>query len=373
VGRISLRLLYFSGGYTTHDRRFLEAFVASGFEVNYLRLLDQRLDCRNLPDGVTALSWVGDTLGLHEFSDYYQRFAALRQILNDLRPDAVVAGPVQTSAFLVALTQYRPVITMSWGSDLLVYADQSSRMMARTRYTLNSSSGVLGDCDAVRKKVHSLTDISDERIVTFPWGIDLQQFTPDPNPSVIRESLGWEQNSVLISTRSWEPLYRIDVLVNAFAILHQTNPKSRLILLGDGSESKKVLRLISELGLEDLIHAPGRIGYESLSAYFRSADLYVSSALSDGTSISLLEAMATGLPVVVTDSYGNREWVTNGKNGWLASPDNALALGEVLKEALSDSDRLQRIKELNIELAREKADWNNNFPKLVTLIRQVVK
>lgn len=345
--------------------------MAAGFEVNHLRLLDQRLDARSLPEGVNALSWAGDSLGLSEFSEYYQRFAALRQILKDVQPEVVVAGPVQTSAFLVALTQYQPLITMSWGSDLLVHADESHRMMARTRFTLRNSSAVFGDCDAVRQKVHSLTEISDERIVTFPWGIDLKDFTPDKSASAIRESLGWQQNAVLISTRSWEPLYSIDVLVRAFARLRESHPEARLILLGDGSESQKILRLISDLGLEDFIHAPGRIGYESSAAYFRAADLYVSSALSDGTSISLLEAMATGLPAVVTDSYGNREWVTNDENGWLAPPGDAHGLAEVLRKALSSSERLHRISEANIALARERADWNKNFPELVTLIGAV--
>ncbi len=366
-----MKLLYFSRGYTTHDRRFLQSFVDSGLEVSYLRLIDERLDLRSLPKGVHDLSWVGEHLPLDSFPDYYHRYAALRQVLADIQPSAVVAGPVQTSAFLVSLTQYRPLIAMSWGSDLLVDATRNFRMGQRTRYTLNRSAGALGDCQAVREKIHSFTEMSDENIVTFPWGIDLQQFTPGPSALGLRERLNWERNPVLISTRTWEPLYSIDVLVNAFALLRERHPEVRLILLGDGSESKKIGKLISELQLNDFIHAPGRVGYELLPDYFRAADVYVSSALSDGTSISLLEAMASGLPVVVTDSFGNKEWVKTGENGWLFSPGDPSSMARALEEVLSDPLRLQKMKTANVGVARSGANWNENFPQLVNLIERV--
>ncbi|HKO45943.1 MAG TPA: glycosyltransferase family 4 protein [Pyrinomonadaceae bacterium] len=368
---VSLKLLYFSRGYTTHDRRFLESFVASGFEVSYLRLIAQQLDQRNLPDGVDDLTWSAQHSPLDSFSDYYHRFIALSEILAGLKPDAVVAGPVQSAAFLVALTQYSPLITMSWGSDLLVDSTKSLQMSERTRFTLNRSAGALGDCQAVRDKIHSFTTMPDERIVTFPWGIDLQQFSPGPSALDIRQKLQWERNPVLISTRTWEPLYSIDVLVKGFASLVEQHPEARLLLLGDGSESKKIFDLIAELELSDFVHTPGRVGYELLPDYFRSADLYVSSALSDGTSISLLEAMACGLPVVVSDSFGNKEWVKPLENGWLFSPGDSSALARALGEALSNLPRLQTIKAANVEVARSRANWNENFPQLVGLIKRV--
>ena len=65
------------------------------------------------------------------------------------------------------------------------------------------------------------------------------------------------------------------------------------------------------------------ISQERLPDYFRAADLYVSCSLSDGSSVSLFEAMATGLPVVVTEAPGNHEWVLTSDNGWLAAPGDA--------------------------------------------------
>lgn len=370
---LNLNLLYFSRGYTTHDRRFLQAFVDYRHSVSYLRLLGERLDDRVLPEGVDPIDWIGDARPLATPLDYFKRYTALRRIFSEIRPQVVIAGPVQTSAFLVALTGYRPLVTMSWGSDLLVDADRSVLMREVTRYTLRHSAGVFGDCQAVREKVQAFAPKPDDQIVTFPWGIDLERFSPRSSALSLRQDLGWTEKPVLISTRTWEPLYAIDVLVSAFAMVRQRHPEARLMLLGDGSQGKAIRRLISQLNLTDYIYAPGRVSYELLPEYFCLADVYVSSALSDGTSVSLLEAMACGLPVVVTNSFGNTEWVKPGQNGWLVSPGDPAALAAALDEALTSPSHLARMKQANVALARARADWNQNFPELLQLFQRLAK
>lgn len=371
MGGPYLNLLYFSRGYTTHDRRYLQSFVDSGYRVSYLRLLGERLDNRPLPEGVCPIAWLGDARPLDTLVDYFVRYAALRRIVAELHPQVVLAGPIQTSAFLVALTAYSPLVTMSWGSDLLVDASRNAWMRHITRYTLHRSAGVLGDCQAVRDKIHTFAPLADNLIVTLPWGIDLERFAPGSSALSLRQDLGWIDKPVLISTRTWEPIYAIDVLVRAFARVHERHPKARLLLLGDGSQAPMICHLISQLNLTDCIHAPGRISYELLPEYFRMADVYVSSALSDGTSISLLEAMACGLPVVVTNSHGNLEWVKPGENGWLVVPGDYVSLADALDEALTHPSRLTKMKQANLASARAKADWNRNFPQLLQLLQQV--
>lgn len=371
MGGPYLNLLYFSSGYTTHDRRYLQSFVDAGYRVSYLRLLGERLDNRPLPEGVCPIAWLGDDRPLDTLVDYFVRYAALRRIVAELHPQVVLAGPVQTSAFLVALTAYSPLVTMSWGSDLLVDASRSVVMRHITRFTLHRSAGVLGDCQAVRDKIHSFAPLADNLIVTFPWGIDLERFVPGSSALSLRQNLGWIDKTVLISTRTWEPIYAIDVLVRAFAWVHERHPKARLLLLGEGSQAPIIRRLISQLNLTDCIHAPGWISYELVPEYFRMADVYVSSALSDGTSISLLEAMACGLPVVVTNNHGNLEWVKPGENGWLVVPGDYVSLADALDKALTDPSRLAKMKQANSASARAKADWNRNFPRLLQLLQEV--
>jgi hypothetical protein len=371
VDRPRLRVLYISSGYTTHDHRFLKSFVGAGWDPIHLPLGGDRLDTRPLPDGVSTVIWGNDAGELATPDGWQNRRNRLIEILSETDPDVVIAGPVQSGALLAALARAKPLVTVSWGTDLLVDADASDDARFFTRYTLDNSDGVFGDCLAVREAVHRHSSLPDDRIVTFPWGIDLARFKPGPSALTLRTDLGWDDNQVFISTRSWEPVYALDVLVRAFARVVQRLPSARLLMLGDGSLDNEVRLLIKKLGLEAFVHAPGRAPYDLLPEYFRSADAYVSATVSDGTSISLLEAMACGLPVVVSNSFGNLEWVREGVNGALARPGNVESLSAAMLSVGSDPSAAARMREENIATARRRADWDANFPGLVTLVESL--
>jgi glycosyltransferase involved in cell wall biosynthesis len=266
-----------------------------------------------------------------------------------------------------------PLVSVSWGSDVLVDADATRRSDHITRQALGASQVVFGDCRAVREAIKVHGGPNDEHIVTFPWGIDLDRYHPGPSALAIRNELGWDEADVFISTRTWEPVYAIDVLIDAFAELHHDRDSVRLVLLGDGSLAPQIRAQIQKLGIGNLVHAPGRVPQSELPDWFRVADAYVSSALSDGTSISLLEAMATGLPVVVSESFGNLEWVTQGVNGALAKPGDPRSLSAAMKFVIEDRSRAAMMSSTNIETANAKANWDNNFPQLVEAIEKLVK
>jgi glycosyltransferase involved in cell wall biosynthesis len=135
--------------------------------------------------------------------------------------------------------------------------------------------------------------------------------------------------------------------------------------MGDGSLAPQVHRFIRGNGLSQFVHLTGQVPHEQLVDYFNMADVYVSSAYSDGTSISLLEAMACARPVVMTDIPGNREWVDPCVNGWLFKPGDASSLASVLLQALDDTSRWAQMGQANVAIARERADWNKNFQVLL--------
>ncbi len=86
----------------------------------------------------------------------------------------------------------------------------------------------------------------------------------------------------------------------------------------------------------------------------------------DGTSVSLLEALASGLPVVVSDLASNREWVHPGENGWLGEAGNPAAFAAAILEAAAlDPGRLTAIGRANRSVAEARADWSENSRSLL--------
>lgn len=362
-----MRVLYFSRDYTTHDRRYLESLTSAGYEVGFLRLEQRAVayETRDVPQTVMVMPWAGGRAEVRP-SMWPRLFLGFRRVLHEFKPDLVHAGPVQSCGFISAMAGARPLVVMSWGSDVLVDAGRSPMMRWLTRYTLRRADIVIGDCRAVREKVRALSGIPDDRIVTYPWGIDLQAFQPRRSSLPLREQLGWDRARVFLSTRSWELPYRIDVLVDAFSLVARQVNDACLVLLGDGSMASQIRKMIVEGGHQARVHVAGQVPHHMLADYYNLADIYVSSVPNDGTSISLLEAMACGLPVIVADAPGNREWVMPGRNGWLFEVDNPKALATAMLAALDHSAPISQMRGANLALARVQADWKRNFQLLLS-------
>jgi glycosyltransferase involved in cell wall biosynthesis len=93
-----------------------------------------------------------------------------------------------------------------------------------------------------------------ERTVTFPWGVDLRRFEKTSSPRLVGLA------AVVLSMRSWEPVYGVEVAIEAFALAIHAAPSARLVLAGAGSQAAAVQERLLRRGLISRTHLPGRIG-----------------------------------------------------------------------------------------------------------------
>jgi glycosyltransferase involved in cell wall biosynthesis len=253
---------------------------------------------------------------------------------------------------------------MSWGYDLLIDAKRNRWWQWATRFTLERSAAMVGDSEIIRQKAieHGMPA---ERIVIFPWGVDVSHFTPGGGDGGIRQRLGWnEDHFVLLSTRSWAPIYGVEELARAFVQAAQRCPQLRLLMLGNGPQAPLIHQIFKQGDVLDRVHFPGQVSEAELPNYYRAVDLYISASHSDGTSISLLEALACGCPVLVSDIPGNREWVENGVQGWRFTEGDVKAMEEKIIHAYKQHQRLARMSSKARRLAEARGDWKINSQQL---------
>jgi glycosyltransferase involved in cell wall biosynthesis len=348
------RILYFSRDYTPHDYRFLAALAGSDHQIYYLRLERRgiQVEDRPVPFRIEAIAWAGASAPIHPIQ-YPRLLMSLVGVIQRVKPDLIHTGPLQSCGFLAALTGFRPLVAMSWGYDLLHDADRTSWMRWVTRFVLRQSEVLIGDCQAVRDAAVRF-GMPAARIVVFPWGVDLKKFAPMGNGSSDRKEF------VLLSTRSWEPIYGVDIIAKAFAIAAQERPELRMILLGNGSLAGLIRSMLTQGGVSEKVSFRGSVSQEDLPRYYRQADLYVSASHVDGSSVSLMEALASGIPALVSDIPGNREWVQQGKNGWLFPDGDVNALAEAILAAVAKQGEMIEIRRAARQRAEEKADWDLN-------------
>jgi glycosyltransferase involved in cell wall biosynthesis len=154
----------------------------------------------------------------------------------------------------------------------------------------------------------------------------------------LRESL----RPKLLSTRNLEPLYNVACTLRAFAQVQRRYPAATLTLVGAGSEEQALRHMASELGLRGVTFA-GQVTPDDIWRYYADADVYVQTPAIDNMPSSILEAYASGLPVVSTDAGGVPAILTHGVHGLLAPTDDCEQVAYHIVTLLEDAELARRL------------------------------
>ncbi|MDQ3007334.1 MAG: glycosyltransferase family 4 protein [Chloroflexota bacterium] len=361
-----MKILYFSRNYTPHDHRFLSSLSKTQHEIFYLKLeANQRqVEDRSVPSNVQQILWAGGQRELR-WRDLPRLTVDFRRLTKEIQPDLIHAGPIQTCAFIAALSGFRPILTMCWGYDLAQDAERNSWMKWVTRYTLKRSAYFTSDEHYTRDKAVAF-GMDPDKTVIFPWGVDIEHFAPRNAAGANRKSKTQNPKSItLFCNRTWESIYGVDVLAKAFVKVAISNPNVNLVLLGGGSQGARIRQILMNGGVLDRVHFGGQVTYNDLPRWYQIADIYISPSHVDGSSVSLMEALASGLPCLVSDIPGNKEWISEGENGWLFRDGDADDLAGKILQAIKVRRSFKKIGEAARSTAEQKADWKKNFGKLL--------
>lgn len=353
-----MKIIYFSLDYCPHDHRFLSALSQTEHKVFYVRLQrgPRQTEDRAVPENIEQVLWEGGQ-DIFRWQDLPKYILGLRRIIKQIKPDLIHAGPIQTCAFIAVLSGFRPILTMSWGFDLMRDVERNRWWEGVTRYTLKRSSYFTSDAIVTREKAIQY-GMNPEKTVVFPWGVDLEHFKPDPAHNFSAETF------TLFCNRSWEPNYGVDVLARAFVTVARQREDVSLVLLGGGSQGAAIRKILIG-GVEERVSFPGHINNADLPRYYQMADLYISASHVDGSSVSLMEGLACGLPCLVSDIPANKEWVREGYNGWLFKDGDHNQLAEKIMQAVQERDELPEIGKNARASAQEKANWPRNVQILL--------
>jgi glycosyltransferase involved in cell wall biosynthesis len=351
-----VRVLYCSESYGPHDHRFLSALRDLGVEALHLIAGSQHIDYRHSPAIHTSIC---DS----RFLDLIQ---TIRRLTASFSVDIIHAGPVQTVAHAAVCASSSPVISMSWGSDLLYPNFYGSLSDSVATDVLTRSDGFIADCDTVLSVASSLGLAAPSEV--FPWGVDNEKF----RAGRARVRFGAIDDRIIFTNRSWEPLYNVGTIVKAFALALAIRPGLHLVIAGDGSEREGVHQLLRYLP-SDSYTVLGRIDSDQMADVYRASDVYVSASSSDGSSISMLEAMSSSLPVVVTDIASNSEWVENDVNGLLFPVEDHEALANKLIEITAwPGMHISDVAANNRSAVEQRANWDYNKSKIIRLYKRVL-
>lgn len=208
------------------------------------------------------------------------------------------------------------------------------------RRTMRRTDVVIAVCEAARARFAAQGVRPRRALLAVPNGIRIDAFTPacDERRAALRSVLGLAPDTRIVGTVGrLNPVKDQRTLLQAFARMHTAARDTALVLVGDGALRAALEAEAAALGIADTVRFLGDRG--DVRQLLQGFDLFALSSLSEGYSMALLEACASGLPIVATDVGGNREIVVDGGNGLLVPAARPEALADALAALLRDPAR----------------------------------
>jgi glycosyltransferase involved in cell wall biosynthesis len=199
-------------------------------------------------------------------------------------------------------------------------------------------------------------------IDVIPNGVELDRFFPAETS---------EKSKVLrmITVGRLSVTKRIEMLIDAVEILHRTACKLHLTIVGGGKTERQLRKNVAERELTDVIKITDRIDSEKMPELYRQNDIFISASMQEGMSNAMLEAMASGLPIVTTRCEGLAELIDG--NGLIVEQDRIEELAKAVKK-LADNPELYKQMSIAARKQAEKFDWANVASSYIEQYRKII-
>ena len=220
----------------------------------------------------------------------------------------------------------------------------------------------------VRWRLDRYEGLDAARVDVIYNGVDVGPRLSPPERAALRQALGFAERDVVVGTVGrFDPIKNLPMLIESLAAARGQDGRIRGLLVGDGPEFGAVEQIIQAHHLDDMVRLTGfRTDARQL---VQCMDLFVLSSFSEGTSMALLEAMASGVPAAVTAVGGNPEIVIAGETGWVVPSGAVAALTSAILEASHDPALRSEFG----HAGRQRFEENFTFERMLECYRELYR
>ena len=209
-----------------------------------------------------------------------------------------------------------------------------------------------------------------KNVVHMPNSINLSSFS-NPDGKMVREKYNIGTNEkLLVYVGRMAQEKNIPMMIDSFSIINDKAP-SRLMIIGEGPELEYFKTYAKDKGLDERIIFTGRVEYDRISEYYGSADAFVMTSTTEVKPLALLEAMASGLPIIAVNACGASDTIINGYNGLLTGESKEEFANAVIK-VITDKELLKTMKQNSIKVS-EDYSVEKITDKLLILYTEAIK
>lgn len=287
------KLLIFGDGSTIHTKKWIEIF--KGYYKLYLISFSKAefngVECHYLDVGKISTS--GNNF------KYLLQILKVRKLIMRIKPDIINAHFLTSYGFIISLLNLRmPVLLTLHGSDVLITPQKNLMYRLAAKYTLSKLDYYFSAATHISVILEKKYHVKSTKITTIQYGVDVKKITQMQSDM---------KDIDFISTRNFVQNSNVSIIIKAFAKYVRKNPEKKLYILGSGVQENELHDLVESLEMKENIIFTGKLKHDELLKFLVRAKNYLSMTISDGASLSLLEAMAAKVIPIVSDIKANRE------------------------------------------------------------------
>lgn len=292
---------------------------------------------------------------------YYLNCFEIKKICKKINPDLTNVHYASGYGTLARVAKIPCDILSIWGSDIYEFPKKSKInfkiLKKNLEYAKNIGSTSSIMADVCKKTYPNLS----KNFYIVPFGVNIQKFKKDT-------TIEKDKNIIRLGiVKSLKPIYGIEYAIKAMKNLVQIDERYVLDIYGDGIEKENLENLIRDNSLENNVKLFGKIKNEELPKVLNKLDVFCATSISESFGVSIVEAMAVGLPVVVTDADGFLEVTNYGETGIIVPKKNEIKLSEELHKLVNNKEKMT---ELSIK-GRKRVEEFYDFDKNVMLMKKV--
>lgn len=210
-------------------------------------------------------------------------------------------------------------------------------------------------------KERALRFLPSVAIDVIPNGVDLDRFIP-------AETAEKSKTLRLLTVGRLSATKRIEILIDTAEILHRAACKLHLTIVGGGKLQGHLKKIVTERELDGVIEITGRIDSEKMPEVYRQNDVFISASMQEGMSNAMLEAMASGLPIITTRCEGVEELISD--NGFIVEPPNAEEIAKAVVK-LSDDRQIRQQMATAARAHAEQFAWSWTAEKYISIYERI--
>ena len=296
---------------------------------------------------------------------YLKYVSILKRIIRHFKPDVLHAHYATSYGLVGALSGFHPFIISSWGTDVMKFPSKNFVAKSILKYNYKQADFLCATSNVIKDYISKIVN---KPVSVIPFGIDVKQFAPKKVDSLFHEG-----EFVIGCIKSLEPLYKIDVLLKAFALLSTKHKNARLLIIGVGSQMTALKNLSTQLGIQDKVVFTGRIPFNDVANYYNMLNLLVNISEYESFGVSVIEAMACEKPVVVTNVGGLNEIIQDDSFGLKVSVDNVEETRAAIEKLMLDKDLSNKIALRAREHVVKYYNWEDNIASMIALYKESIE